>query len=130
VETFREQHPEIDLQLELEPDAQDLSETVRLVLYRIFQNALSNITRHAEATRVIVRLKLDAEQVTLEVQDNGRGFDFQGRWIDLVRQGHMGLAGSNERAEAIGARLDVLTAPGEGALLRVTAPLTVRETPA
>jgi signal transduction histidine kinase len=75
-----------------------------------------------------VRLKLDTEQVVLEVQDNGRGFDFQGRWIDLVRHGHMGLAGSNERAEAIGARLDILTAPGQGALLRVTAPLTLKKT--
>jgi PAS domain S-box-containing protein len=130
VESFREQHPEIDVQLDLDQDALELSETVRLVLYRIFQNALSNITRHAQATQVIVRLKLRTDQVVLEVQDNGLGFDFQGRWIDLVRQGHMGLAGSNERAEAIGARLDILTAPGEGALLRVTAPLTLHEAPA
>jgi len=120
---FREQHPGIALHLRLQPDAIELPDHLRMALFRIYQNAMGNVARHSSATQVTVRLLYDAESVTLEIEDDGRGFNFDGRWLDLVRQGHLGLAGSNERADAIGGKLEVDSTPGKGTRIYVTAPL-------
>ena len=103
-------------------DGTTLPENVRLALFRIYQAALTNVVRHAQADKVVVRLHLDAEQVMLEVEDNGRGFDLPQRWIELARQGHLGLVGMVERAEAVGGQLTVQSEPGRGTVIRVTVP--------
>ncbi len=122
-ETFSSEHPEIALELDLQPDAQELPESVRLALFRVYQQSLANIVRHAEASRVQVRFAFDVEGVSLEIQDDGRGFSVPERWVDLVRKGHFGLAGAAERAEAIDGRLEVESEPGGGARIRLVAPL-------
>ncbi len=122
VEGFQKAHPELDVQLDLMPDDQALPEPARLVLFRIYQQALNNVVRHAEASLVTIRLRLDTQQATLEIQDNGHGFRMPPRRIMLVRQGHLGLAGIAERAESIGGRFDIVSAPGEGTLVRVVVP--------
>ncbi len=122
VEEFQKEHPELEVQLDLMADGQALPEPARLTLFRIYQQALNNVVRHAEASLVTIRLALDAQQVTLEIQDNGRGFRMPPRRIMLVRQGHLGLAGIAERAESIGSRLDIVSAPGEGTLVRIVGP--------
>lgn len=121
-ETFQENYPEIELQLDLQPDGLLLPERVRVALFRIFQQSLANVVRHASATRVQVRFTFDEQQVQLEIEDNGRGFEVPPRWIDLVRGGHLGLAGAAERAEALGGKLDVTSRLGVGTRLKVTAP--------
>jgi PAS domain S-box-containing protein len=130
VEEFQKAHPELTIQLDLMPDGQALPEPVRLTLFRIYQQALNNVARHAEASLVTIRLKLDTQQVTLEIQDNGHGFRVPSRRITLVRQGHLGLAGIAERAESIGGRLDIVSAPGEGTLVRVAVPRLSEKQPA
>ncbi len=120
VEGFQEAHPELAIRLELMPDGQTLPERVRLALFRIYQEALNNIARHAGAQQVSIHLNLEAEQVVLEVQDDGCGFEVPGRWLHLARQGHLGLAGISERAEAIGGKLKVISTPGTGTTIRVT----------
>jgi signal transduction histidine kinase len=80
-----------------------------------------NIARHSQATRAIVRLELDETDVTLEIEDNGIGFQVPDRWIELARKGHLGLVSASERAEAIGGRLQVLSKPNGGTILRVQA---------
>lgn len=103
-------------------DGQTLPERVRMALYRIYQIAITNVLRHAQATQVWIQFKLNREDVILEIKDNGRGFEVPERWIELARQGHLGLVGALERAEAIGGRLQVESEPGRGSLVRVTAP--------
>lgn len=121
-ESFQMQYPELEVVLELGADRQSLPETMRLGLYRIYQHALTNVVRHAAAKRVKVRFLFDAEQVVLEVRDDGRGFSLPERWVSIAREGHLGLIGSLERAEAIGGRLEIQSAPGQGTLVRVTVP--------
>jgi PAS domain S-box-containing protein len=121
-EEFRQEHPELDIQLDLTSDNQTLPEQMRLALFRIYQQALQNVVRHARAGRVQIRFELNMGLVILEIQDDGRGFIVPGRWIELARQGHLGLVGMSERAEAIGGRLELRSAPGEGTLIRVVAP--------
>jgi len=73
-----------------------------------------------------VRFSLDHLQVILEVEDNGCGFTVPKRWIDLARQGHLGLVGASERAEAEGGKLSVTSEPGKGTRVQVTIPHQVQ----
>ena len=87
---------------------------VELAAYRIAQEALRNIGRHARAARAAVALDFAAGRATLTVSDDGVGFD-AGRVGELALGGHFGLLGARERAEAVGATLAVESAPGQGA---------------
>jgi signal transduction histidine kinase len=121
-ERFQEVHPELELHLDLMPDQQNLSEPVRLALFRIYQQALTNVVRHADARQINIRFYLNTDRAALEIEDDGRGFDVPARWIGLVRQGHLGLAGAAERAGAVGGQLNVISAPGQGTRLQVSVP--------
>ena len=121
-EHFQDTQPNLHIQLSLMPDGQSLPEQVRLALFRIYQVALINVVRHARATRVVVRLNLNGRSVSLEIQDDGCGFNVPQRRIELARQGHLGLIGAAERAEAVGGSLKVESRPGQGTLIRVNVP--------
>jgi two-component system NarL family sensor kinase len=90
---------------------------VEVALYRICQEALTNVARHAEAERVTVRLITTTEQVQLIVEDDGRGFDAS-EAVD-----RHGLVGMNERTRMLGGTLDLRTRPGAGTRVQVTVPL-------
>lgn len=120
--SLSDRHPELTIELDLDADGQELSERVRIMLFRIYQQAIANAIRHAQADRIWVTFRMGGDEVMLDVRDNGRGFEMPGRMVDLVRQGHYGLAGSMERAESIGGRFVVETHPGAGTLARVIAP--------
>jgi PAS domain S-box-containing protein len=119
---FQDEHPELKMRLDLMYDGQRLSEEVRMTLYRILQQALNNIVRHAQASNVSVRLRYNHGEDVLEVEDNGVGFSVPPRWVRFVREGHFGLAGAAERAETINGRFQVISAPGKGTRVRVTVP--------
>lgn len=88
-------------------------------LFRIFQEMLTNVARHAAATRVTAMLRMTAGSVVFDVRDNGRGLSSAPRG-----PGHLGLLGMQERAAAVGGRVTVRSGPGGGAWLRVRIPLT------
>lgn len=91
---------------------------VEVGLYRILQEALTNIGRHAYARHVNVQLTVIPEQVRLVIDDDGRGFDPAN-----VPPNHFGLIGMNERAKLLSGRLSVRSTPGEGTRLEVSIPL-------
>ena len=117
-----EKHPNLSIYLSLAHDRQILPEKVRLALFRIFQQSLANVLRHAKATEVHVRFSFDAEEAHLEITDNGKGFEVPSNWIEFVRQGHYGLAGSAERANALGGSFRVKSNPGSSTTIQVTIP--------
>ncbi len=119
---LQEKHPEIEFKADLMPDGQKLSETLRLALFRIFQHSLANVIKHSGARHVNVEFVYDEDEITLSICDDGQGFRVPRRWVELVRQGHFGLAGAYERAEAIGGVLRVESHPGKGTTITVTAP--------
>jgi PAS domain S-box-containing protein len=103
------------LPVQLNVDGQrTLSPEVQLAFYRITQEALNNIVKHAKATQVIVTLRLD-DHVRLSIVDNGVGFDPAG-----VPPNHLGTKIMRERAEAIGAMYSLYSEPGEGTQISVT----------
>ena len=90
---------------------------VEEVLYRIAQEALHNVVKHAGARQVRVELGRIASGVRLRVADDGKGFD-----PARVADGHLGLAGMRARADKVGARFSVKSVPGEGTTIEVVVP--------
>lgn len=122
VEKFREQNPDIQVHMHLMRDQQVLSDSLRLGLFRIYQQAMANVARHSNATEVFIRFGWDDEDITLEVQDNGIGFELPQQWIELVRQQHFGLMGVAERVESMHGHLEVISVPGGGTTIRARVP--------
>jgi signal transduction histidine kinase len=122
VDDFSEKHPNLSISLSLAQDRQILPENIRLALFRIFQQALMNVVRHADATKVKVRFAFDAEEVRLEISDNGHGFEVPPNWMGFVRSGHYGLAGASERVDSLGGVMVVESNPGNTTTVRVSIP--------
>ena len=118
---FQVQFPQLNIMMDLDPDEKRLPEHMRLALYRIFQQVLDNVARHAQASHVRVSLRLTAENVQLKVIDDGVGFDPPLYWVDFARKGCFGLLDAIERAEAIGGRIEVTSASGAGTMIFITA---------
>jgi len=93
-----------------------LPEAVAAGLYRIVQEALTNVAKHAGTRQVTVRLDLAGDGPFLEVEDHGVGFDPH---VPLSEQGHLGLAGMAEQAREIGWNLSIDSRPGLGTRIRV-----------
>jgi NarL family two-component system sensor histidine kinase LiaS len=103
--------------LEVQGNDRLLPPSVAEALYRVAQEALHNVTRHAQATRADVHLRCLPMQVTLTVHDNGIGFD-----TTQPRRG-LGLANMQERIMAVGGRLSIESQPGSGATILAQVPL-------
>lgn len=96
------------------PEQVQLPSDVKLALYRITQEALNNITKHARATQANITLKTENGYLELVIVDNGRGFN-----PDTVPPTSLGLNIMHERAKAIGANLDITTEAGQGTKVSV-----------
>jgi signal transduction histidine kinase len=102
------------------PDVCRLPEAVEMAIFRIVQEALTNVARHARARSVHVELKVEPRRVICTVQDDGRGFD-PDRAINAEAP-RLGLLGMRERARQLGGSLVITSAPDRGATVRATFP--------
>lgn len=100
-----------------------LPDIVNITLYRVLQETLANVRRHAHARQVYVRVHKEPDWISLDVEDDGRGFVVPPRLSLLVREQHYGLAGMAERVQAVGGTMDVLSTPGKGTRIHVRIPL-------
>ena len=100
------------------PSIQHLPAGVPLVAYRTAQEALTNVTKHAQATRVEIDLALAGRVLSLEVSDNGRGLSQD----DLAKVRSFGIRGLHERARTVGGWVDLSSGPG-GTTLILSVPL-------
>ena len=96
-----------------------LAREVELSLYRIAQEALNNVVKHSKATRADLTVTFEASEIQMEVNDNGNGFIVPNSPAELAPNGHFGLLGVHERADLIGARLEIESALGKGTKLKV-----------
>lgn len=111
---------QVQVQAALTAEDARLPAEVETVLFRVTQEALTNIGKHAQARQVRIALLHDAEQLRLTVADDGRGFDLQAVQLD-PRRG-IGLRNMRERLEAIGGALQLRSAPDEGTVVEATMP--------
>jgi signal transduction histidine kinase len=106
---------EVELDLCDEPEA---PLEIKEALYRIAQEALHNIVKHARVSNVQLRMESDSEKVTLEISDDGIGFDAKDAF-----PGHLGLCSMRERASRLGGLLKVATAPDKGTRICTRLPI-------
>lgn len=109
----------IHIEFQKSGEEQRLSHEVELALYRIAQEALSNIIRHSQAKRAELLISFGEQETKLEVSDNGRGFEMPKSPTDFASNGHFGLLGMRERADLIGGRLEVQSEAERGTWLSV-----------
>lgn len=95
---------------------------VELAFYRIAQEGLRNVIQHAGVVQAMVRLSFTPEGTQLEIIDDGKGFKAPEHPTEFAPRGHFGLLGIQERAEMIGARLEIDSAPGQGTRLTIALP--------
>ncbi|HSB71111.1 MAG TPA: PAS domain S-box protein [Candidatus Methylomirabilis sp.] len=111
----------IQCQFTAEPGDLAVTPTVGIALFRICQEALTNIARHASASRVTIGLREEADGLVLTVTDNGRGITEQ----EKVNHNSLGLLGMRERALLLGGQVSIAGRPGEGTTVSVRIPLKV-----
>jgi signal transduction histidine kinase len=109
----------VDVRMTRRPER--LPPEVELVVYRVVQEALSNVARHSGASRAEVSLAADAATLAVTVADDGRGFDPPAA-LDS-RQQSLGLFGMRERAALVGGRLTIESAPGRGTRVQLEIPV-------
>jgi signal transduction histidine kinase len=118
-------HCRIDVDFEAgQYEAAGLSSEIETILYRIIQEALNNVAKHSEATRVALILRRTADHVQAIIEDNGRGFDTGKILASANPNGRLGLLGIQERLGMIGGSLNLESAPKRGATLIVRVPIS------
>lgn len=115
-----EDRSEIECNIEIKNDDHTLDEDISIALYRVLQEALTNVLRHAEATKVDISYMITEEKVILVIKDNGGGIS-----KEAVHSSHsFGLSGMRERVEAWDGTFEVHGEDGKGTTVRATIPLT------
>lgn len=101
-----------------------IPEEISTCIFRIFQEALTNITRYAKATQVKVSLDIDSDSVLLNIEDNGLGFD-----TELTKtKKSFGILGMKERVASLNGRFDLSSVPGNGTRISIHIPITQKTT--
>jgi signal transduction histidine kinase len=119
VETWRTRYPDVALDLSLEGELSDLGETVNITVYRIVQECLTNVVRHAGADRAQISIRRTGDVLEVVVDDNGRGLGER----NATETARFGLIGMRERVQALRGEFELLKQPGSGLRVRARIPL-------
>ena len=116
------QYRRYDVTVEGNEGAERLPSETEITLFRIAQEALTNVARHAQAKRISLHVTRNGEQIGVTIEDDGRGFDVTRRRVEARAESRLGLAGMQERATLLGGTLEIESTPGEGTTLFVALP--------
>ena len=119
---FQKVYPRISIDKRVTVAEDDVPDILKIVIYRIMQEALNNVAKHAGADRVELTLATDADSLRLSIRDNGEGFHVKQRGNDNGGYKGIGLESMAERAELSGGALRVDSGDGEGTHLEVRWP--------
>lgn len=114
------EHTRLQCQLEVPKEALHIDDEHATAAFRVVQESLTNIARHAAASRVDIRLTCDSCNYLLEISDNGKGFD-----ATAPRKKTFGLAGMQERGLMLGGTVNIISSPGKGTLIRLLMPIDI-----
>lgn len=116
IEAWNDNHPGCQCLLSSDSSFAVLRDPQRMHIYRIVQEALTNVARHSDATQVQLVLQGAHDKMLIWISDNGRGFD------EHRHEAGMGLAGIRERSQALGGQMSLLARPGAGVQIRISFP--------
>lgn len=120
---------ELDVHVTVIGTPRRLDEARELTLLRTAQEALTNVRRHSEAKHVDLTVAYEDDAVSLSVRDNGKGFKTPEHIGDLALRNHYGLIGIQERAQALGGILELISSPNGGTILSMIVPVKPRQHP-
>jgi signal transduction histidine kinase len=124
LEEFSRQDIQVSMDLD---DIQELfSQEAQLIIYRIFQESFSNITKYAQASQVSLIIKRQDGGVTFQMEDNGRGFDHQKAINEDITTRGLGLTAMDERARILGGSLNIWSQEGQGTKITLVVPIKVK----
>jgi signal transduction histidine kinase len=112
----------IDIDFKVEGTVEGLPADMEVAIYRILQETLNNIKKHAQATEVNVLAQFTGKQSLLLVEDNGCGFIVPDSITDFASSGSFGVMGLQERAQLFGGKLEIMSQPDEGTIIRLVIP--------
>jgi len=121
VEQLKNEHG-IETTLEMPDESRRFSPEKEVALFRIVQEALRNIAKHSNASKVEVKIELAEAETIISIADNGKGFELPGSMGEFSRQGKLGIDGMQTRAKFVGGILDVRSEPGRGTSIAVNIP--------
>lgn len=113
----------VDVRVQVPAQVPSLHSEVQLVLFRIAQEALSNIRRYAEASEVVIRLDFEKGKMRMTISDNGKGFDLPKLIGEFANTGRLGLVGMYERAQLLGGTFDIKSELGKGTKVIIELPI-------
>ena len=122
LEFLQENHrsPGLSIEMVVKGEKRRLDPIIETVLFRVAQEALNNVTRHARARSASMVLEYKGQEITLEIADTGAGFDVE---RNFAPPRGWGLVGMRERVEAVGGLLHIVSAPGQGTKVEVSIPV-------
>lgn len=123
-EEFESHHPDVGMTCDIRIDETELPDILKIAIYRVVQEALSNVGKYGAAENVAVSLESNGFGVRLIVRDDGAGFDPQGGHKDPTGYSGLGLQSMRERVEATGGRFELVTARGEGVSIEAEWPVS------
>lgn len=127
IKRFQERNPGVLVDARIMDEVERLSPEIEIALYRVCQESLCNVVKHARARQVRITLTRTWSLVTLEVEDNGKGFDAE-HWREIAAaQQSAGIIGMRERIAELGGSFSIASSPGEGTTVRVQIPLLTKE---
>ena len=110
------------VRIHVTPFCETLPWSYKVALFRVVQEAINNVRKHAKAESVSILVQFDADTLRAVIEDDGVGFDFRSVTDTSLESGGLGLVGMRERLQAIGGRLEVETSPGRGTALSIEVP--------
>ena len=123
-EEFESHYPNVDMTCDVRIDETGLPDILKIAIYRVVQEALSNVGKYGSARNVTVRLESNGFGVRLIVRDDGAGFDPDVGRQDPTGYSGLGLQSMRERVEATGGHFELITAPGEGVSVEAEWPVS------
>jgi signal transduction histidine kinase len=117
-----QEHSMISVRVDIVGEECDLDESMRIAIFRIIQESLNNIIKHAHATHANIYVRFEEKNVRISVRDNGIGFDVDDKQQQSTSRPTLGLAGMQERAALLGGTVSIQSRPGYGTEVEVLIP--------
>jgi signal transduction histidine kinase len=119
---FGKLYPDIQIEKQLDVDEDEIPEMLKVVIYRVLQEAMNNVAKHSDAKRVRLHLVKRHDRIELDVADNGCGFDPAEKFSEKLTVGGFGLSGMRDRTFLCDGRFEIASEKGKGTTVHISLP--------